>query len=84
LSKDKKLHANTDTRDQLEDESLHEPIHANDFTVLQRSPVAIRNDKTQDIPLSLESLKKTLLELRDSLMLGYKRRNIIPRSNNYY
>jgi len=83
LGKDEKLHADTDTRDQLE-ESLHEPIHANDFAALQRSPVAIRNGKTQDIPLSLEALKKTVLELRDSLMLGYKRRNIIPRSNNYY
>lgn len=83
MSKDEKLHADTDTWDQLEVVALHDPIYANDFTVLRRSPVAIRNSKTRNAPLSLESLKKTVLELRNSLMLGYKRRNTISRSNIY-
>lgn len=83
-NKDEKLHVDTDTRDQLEVVSLHNPTYANDFTVLRRSPVAIRNDKTQNAPPSLESLKKTVLELKNSLMLGYKRRNAISRSKNYY
>ncbi|KYN12983.1 hypothetical protein ALC57_14829 [Trachymyrmex cornetzi] len=81
-SKDEKLHA--ELRDQFE-VSLHDPIHANDLTALRRSPVAIRNGKTRNVPLSLESLKRTILELRDSLMLGYKRRNIIPkRESNWW
>ncbi|XP_018393704.1 PREDICTED: uncharacterized protein PF11_0213-like [Cyphomyrmex costatus] len=74
-SKNEKLHA--DLRDQFV--SLHNPIYANDVTALRESPIAIRNGKTQSVPLSLESLKRTILELRDSLMLGYKRRNITPK-----
>ncbi|KAG5315389.1 MOS1T transposase, partial [Pseudoatta argentina] len=61
-SKDEKLHA--DLRDQFE-VSLHDPIHANDLIALRRSPVAIRNDKIRNVPLSLESLKRTVLKLRD-------------------
>lgn len=83
-SKDEKLHVDTDTRDQLEVVSLHDPIYANDFTALRGPPGANRNDKTRNAPSSLESLKKTVLELRNSLMSGYKRRNIISKSKNYY
>lgn len=70
-------------QDQLEVVALHDPIYANDVTALRRSPGEIRNDKTRNAPPSLESLKKTVLELRNSLMLDNKR-NIISRSKNYY
>ncbi|XP_011873599.1 PREDICTED: uncharacterized protein LOC105565207 [Vollenhovia emeryi] len=78
-SKDEKLHVGTDPRDQLEVVSLHEPIYANDFAALRGPPVLIRNDTTRNAPSSLESLKKTVLALRNSLMLGYTRKNIISR-----
>ncbi|XP_018338030.1 PREDICTED: uncharacterized protein LOC108746039 [Trachymyrmex septentrionalis] len=79
-NKNKQLH--TDLRDQFE-VSLHDPIH--DLTASRRSVVAIRNGKTRNVSLSLESLKRTVLELRDSLMLGYKRKNIIPkRESNWW
>ncbi|XP_011698894.1 PREDICTED: uncharacterized protein LOC105456502 isoform X2 [Wasmannia auropunctata] len=77
-SKDEKLHA-----DHLEVVSLYDPIHVNDFTALRGSSIPIKNDKTRNVPLSLESLKKTVLKLRNSLMLSYKRRDIIPRESNW-
>lgn len=76
MNKDEKL--NPDTQDRL---SLNNPMYTNDFTILRRSPVALKNDKTQNTLLSLKSLKKTVLGLRNSL--DYKRKNTISRSNIY-
>lgn len=81
MNKDEeKLHVDDDTRNQLKIVSLNDPMRANDFSVLQKSP-SIRNRKSQNTSLTLESLKKIVLDLRNSLTLSNKRENVLSRGN---
>ncbi|CAL1680491.1 unnamed protein product [Lasius platythorax] len=82
LNKDEeKLHVDDDTRNQLEIVSLNDPMRADDFSVLQKSP-SIRNRKSQNTSLTLESLKKIVLDLRNSLTLSNKRENVLSRESS--
>ncbi|XP_029172663.1 uncharacterized protein LOC114941734 [Nylanderia fulva] len=80
-SKDEeKLHVDNDTRNQLEIASLNDPIRADDFRVLRKSP--IKNQKSQNTPLTLESLKKIVLDLRNKLTLSNKKENVLSKESS--
>lgn len=78
---EEKLHVDDDTRNQLEIASLNDPMRADDFIVLQKS--SIRNRKSQNTPLTLESLKKIVLDLRNKLTLSNKKENVLSKGNIY-
>jgi len=61
-----------DTRNRPETMSQNNPVYADDVIALRESPVAIRSRKSQAKP-TLDSLKKTILKLRGSLMLNNKK-----------
>jgi len=61
-----------DTRNRPETISLYNPVYADDVIALRETPVAIRDRKSQAKP-TLDSLRKTILKLRSSLMLNNKK-----------
>jgi len=77
LKGEEKLHVDDDTENQLEIVSLHDPMHADDFSGLQKSLIMKR--KSQNTPL--ESLKKIVLDLKNSLTINNKRKNALSRGN---
>lgn len=77
IKDEEKSHIDADTRDQL----LFDPMHADDLTALRESSAAVAKipGKSQDTSLSLEFLRKTILKLRNSLVSGDKRDNVISK-----
>ncbi|RLU26653.1 hypothetical protein DMN91_000450 [Ooceraea biroi] len=71
-----------DTRNQPEIVSLYNPAYADNVIALRESPVAIRNGKPQAKPSMLDSLKKTVLKLRNNLMLSNKKKNMISKGQS--
>jgi len=83
IKNEKKSHVDADMRDPL----LFDPMHADDLTALRESPIAIAKiaEKSQDASgFSLESLRKTILELRNSLIFGDRRESVISRGDSHH
>lgn len=80
MENEEKLHVDDDTGDQLEIVSLHDPMRADEFSVLQKSPLIMKR-KSQNTPLTLESLKKIVLDLKNSLTINNKKKNALSRGN---
>lgn len=55
--------------------SLYDPIHAEVSAVPRAESPARKNEKSQNMPLYLESLKKTVLELKHSLIPTNEKKN---------
>lgn len=79
---EEKLHSDTDTgRGEAELVSLYGPTRADDSSALREPLAAIKNEKSENTPSSLESLRRTVLELKNSLTMSDRNGNIIfPRS----
>lgn len=78
LSKDEEKLHDDDMGNQLKIVSLYDPMRADDFSVLQKS-LPIRNWKSQNTPLTLESLKKIVLDLRNNLTISNKKENVLSK-----
>ncbi|XP_070169303.1 uncharacterized protein PF3D7_1120600-like [Polyergus mexicanus] len=83
LNKDEEKLHDDDTGNQLKVISLYNPMRADDFSVLQKSS-PIRNRKSQNTPLTLESLKKIVLDLRNNLTISNKKENVLSKESSWW
>lgn len=83
LSKDEEELHDDDMGNQLKIVSLYDPMRADDFSVSQKS-LPIRNRKPQNTPLTLESLRKIVLDLRNNLTISNKKENVLSKESSWW